>query len=94
MPRRIPDYPDSFSGWNAISSLGSLISVVAIIVFGYVLYDMFVNGKLANNNPWAVPQYFTDSHTFNDISNNSSTIEWTLKSPIPLHAFNMLPIQS
>ena len=94
MPRRIPDYPDSFSGWNYISSLGSLISVVATLLFGYILYDLFVNGKTANNNPWLVPQYFTDSKTFNDYSSNSNTIEWTLKSPIPFHPFVMLPVTS
>jgi len=59
MPRRIPDYPDAFAGWNAISSFGSLISIVATILFGYIIYDIFVNGKEVSNNPWAVPSYFT-----------------------------------
>ena len=33
MPRRIPDYPDSFWGWNFISSVGSLISVLVSFYF-------------------------------------------------------------
>jgi len=94
MPRRIPDYPDSFAAWNAISSFGSIISVVATILFGYIIYDLFVNGKTANNNPWLVPQFFTDLYTFNEISSNSNTIEWSLESPIPFHAFKMLAVQS
>ena len=59
MPRRIPDYPDAYAGWNAVSSFGSLISVVATIIFAYVIYDIFVNGKEVGNNPWLIPSYFT-----------------------------------
>ena len=94
MPRRIPDYPDAFAGWNAISSFGSIISVVATILFGYIIYDIFVNGKEVNNNPWAVPSYFTSFTQFENETDTANTIEWTLSSPIPLHAFNMLPVQS
>nr|YP_010041384.1 cytochrome c oxidase subunit 1 [Pisolithus tinctorius]QPA36164.1 cytochrome c oxidase subunit 1 [Pisolithus tinctorius] len=94
MPRRIPDYPDAFAGWNAISSFGSLISVVATVLFGYIIYDIFVNGKEVNNNPWAVPSYFTSLTQFENETDTSKTIEWALSSPIPLHAFNMLPVQS
>jgi heme/copper-type cytochrome/quinol oxidase subunit 1 len=94
MPRRIPDYPDAFSGWNAVSSFGSLVSVVAVILFGYIIYDVFANRPLSSNNPWAVPSLFTSTTQFNNESQTSNTLEWTLASPIPFHAFKMLPIQS
>jgi len=38
MPRRIPDYPDSFAYFNAIASYGSIVSVVAVMVFFYIIY--------------------------------------------------------
>jgi heme/copper-type cytochrome/quinol oxidase subunit 1 len=96
MPRRIPDYPDAFSGWNAVSSLGSLISVIATLLFGYIIYDIFVNQLNSSNNPWYVPSFYTQiKESINDNHKNfSSTIEWTLPSPIPFHAFKMLAIQS
>ena len=96
MPRRIPDYPDAFSGWNAVSSFGSLISVIATLLFGYIIYDIFINQSNSSNNPWYVPSFYTQikeliSETYED---SSSTIEWTLPSPIPFHAFKMLAVQS
>ena len=94
MPRRIPDYPDAFSAWNAVSSYGSLISVFATVVFIYVIYDSFVNGKVISNNPWAIPSYFTSSQEFNNESQVASSLEWALASPTPFHAFDMLPVQS
>jgi len=38
MPRRIPDYPDAFAGWNSIATFGSVISVIAVLVFFYNIY--------------------------------------------------------
>jgi len=94
MPRRIPDYPDAFSGWNAISSFGSLVSVISTILFGYIIYDMFVNQPAAPSNPWSVPSHFTSMAQFNNETQTGTTLEWTLASPIPFHAFKMLPVQS
>ena len=64
MPRRIPDYPDAFTGWNLVSSIGSIISVVSVIIFGYIIYDMFAYQGLVSNNPWEVPSYFVDMELF------------------------------
>jgi len=33
MPRRIPDYPDAFSGWNLVASAGSLITFASFLWF-------------------------------------------------------------
>ncbi|NJN00740.1 MAG: hypothetical protein HC793_03940, partial [Aquincola sp.] len=33
MPRRYIDYPDAFAGWNLVSSLGSYISAVGVLIF-------------------------------------------------------------
>ncbi len=37
MPRRIPDYPDAFAGWNEVSSFGSLISAFSALCFMFVV---------------------------------------------------------
>lgn len=54
MPRRIPDYPDNYYYWNVISSFGSIISSVSVIVFFYLIYLAF------NNNN--APSFVTKSH--------------------------------
>ena len=38
MPRRIPDYPDAYAGWNFVASFGSYISVVSLFVFLLTLF--------------------------------------------------------
>lgn len=95
MPRRIPDYPDAFSVWNAVSSFGSLVSVIATVLFGYIVYDIFANGKLVESNPWSIPGYLSSTNIFsqNDIY-ASNTLEWALESPTPFHAFVALPKHS
>ena len=48
MPRRIPDYPDGYVGWNQICSLGSNISSIAIVYFFIVTYIVLLSGKPKN----------------------------------------------
>ena len=45
MPRRIPDYPDAYAGWNAIASFGSQVSAISAFVFLIVVYQTLINGK-------------------------------------------------
>jgi len=57
MPRRIPDYPDMYWSWNYISSIGSLVSVVGVLIFFYLLFDVFFINSLffqVNNNYYVI----------------------------------------
>lgn len=92
MPRRISDYPDAFAGWNAVSSFGSLISLLATALFAYIVYDIYANGKVVQANPWQVPAFFTSTKVFNDSSLTSNSLEWSVATPTPFHAFMDLPV--
>lgn len=45
MPRRIPDYPDAYAGWNMIASFGSVVSTLSLIVFFVVVYVTLTQKK-------------------------------------------------
>lgn len=93
MPRRISDYPDAFAGWNFVSSVGSIISVVATVLFLQIVYDQLAYGKSTTRYPWLTPQFFSD--LFQTLfARNFASIEWTLSSPPKPHAFVSLPLQS
>jgi cytochrome c oxidase subunit 1 len=94
MPRRIPDYPDAFEGWNTVSSVGSLISVAATVLFLYIVYDMLTAQPAAEGNAWGEPAFFVDSTAYTLATNHSTTLEWVAPSPTPLHAYTVLPVQS
>ena len=76
MPRRVPDYPDAFAGWNMVSSIGALISLFAAFFFIFVIFYTLKYGKKCPNNPWGP---------------GATTLEWTLTSPPDFHCFNTPP---
>lgn len=93
MPRRISDYADAFAGWNVISSLGSIVSVMATWLFLYLLYIQLLGGEATSRYPWLTAQFYSDIlQTL--LNRSSNSIEWCLDSPPKPHAFVSLPIQS
>jgi cytochrome c oxidase subunit I len=54
MPRRIPDYPDAYAGWNAVATYGSYITTVSALFFFYIIYVTLTEGeKIHADDPWA-----------------------------------------
>jgi cytochrome c oxidase subunit I len=76
MPRRYADYPDSYALWNKVSSVGSYVSVIGVLIFMYLICEAFFKKRLAGDNPWGP---------------GATTLEWTLSSPPPFHQFDELP---
>ncbi|MGE0095726.1 MAG: cytochrome c oxidase subunit I [Alphaproteobacteria bacterium] len=76
MPRRIPDYPDAYAGWNLVASVGSYISAVGVLVFLVVVLRTFMSGARVGANPWGP---------------GATTLEWTVSSPPPFHTFEEIP---
>ncbi|OJV47657.1 MAG: cytochrome c oxidase subunit I [Alphaproteobacteria bacterium 43-37] len=76
MPRRIPDYPDAYAGWNMVASWGAYLSGFSALFFLYVVLKIFMDKKQADANPWG---------------EGANTLEWTVSSPPPFHTFEELP---
>ncbi len=76
MPRRIPDYPDAFAGWNEISTYGSYVSALSMVLFLYIVYKALTSGEKVAENQWG---------------EGADTLEWTLSSPPPFHTYEELP---
>lgn len=93
MPRRISDYADGFTGWNFVSSFGSIISVAATWLFIYILYIQLVKGKLASRYPVQSGDIFKD-YPRNIFNRAYNSLEWGVQSPPKPHAFVSLPVQN
>ena len=76
MPRRYPDYPAAFAGWNFVASIGAFISFAGFLVFLYVVFRTFTSKEREPANYWG---------------DGATTLEWTVSSPPPFHTFEELP---
>lgn len=83
MPRRIPDYPDSYFNWNLIASYGSYIALLSTIFFFYLIYSALTHQNICLNAPWDFSQ---------QNKKGFSSLEWIVTSPPAYHTFEEIPV--
>jgi len=76
MPRRYPDYPDAYAGWNMVSSFGAYLSFAGAILFVLLLVYTLTSGRRVAENYWGP---------------GATTLEWTVPSPPAFHTFDEVP---
>ncbi|YP_187577.1 cytochrome c oxidase subunit I (mitochondrion) [Asterias amurensis] len=71
MPRRYSDYPDAYTLWNTVSSIGSTISLIATLIFLFLIWEAFLLSHTASppsvstsSLEWQYSSFPPSHHTF------------------------------
>lgn len=75
MPRRIPDYPTQFAGWNEVATVGAFIFGFTQLLFLYNVISCIRGGEKAPAKPWE----------------GANSLEWEVESPAPHHTWETPP---
>nr|WOW99088.1 cytochrome c oxidase subunit I [Paravarcia sp.] len=73
MPRRYSDYPDSFTLWNLLSSTGSMITMMSIMMFMFIMWESitFKRMSIFSKTQSSSIEWFLNNppseHTFNEL---------------------------
>uniref|UniRef100_UPI0020C8C37B cytochrome c oxidase subunit I n=1 Tax=Precis antilope TaxID=311043 RepID=UPI0020C8C37B len=73
MPRRYSDYPDSFVSWNIISSFGSYISLISMMMIIIIIWESMINQRVILfplNMPTSIEWYQNlppSEHSYNEL---------------------------
>nr|AWV83927.1 cytochrome oxidase subunit I [Tettigades lacertosa]AWV83940.1 cytochrome oxidase subunit I [Tettigades lacertosa]AWV83966.1 cytochrome oxidase subunit I [Tettigades lacertosa] len=73
MPRRYSDYPDAYVSWNIISSLGSMISLIGILMLIFIVWEGFLSerGVLFSKNLCSSIEWFQNyppsEHSYSEL---------------------------
>nr|ARH54053.1 cytochrome c oxidase subunit 1 [Agabus uliginosus] len=73
MPRRYSDYPDAYTSWNVISSIGSTISFIGILLLIYIIWEALVTQRMvifSNQMPTSIEwfqKYPPAEHSYSEL---------------------------
>ena len=73
------EYATGYHGWHFVSSIGTYLSAVSIILFIIIVFYTLMFGRRVGENYW-------------DNIPETKTLEWTLSSPPPFHQFETQPV--
>jgi len=57
MPRRISDYPDGYAGWNYLMSFGSILTVISVLLFLYIVSSTIFVNKIFIMSPQSLRRF-------------------------------------
>ena len=78
MPRRYADYVPEYESLHQLSTYGSWILIVSLLmIFGNLFYSLVKGKKVTNDNPWG-----------------GMTFEWQTRTPPPLLNFDTPPVMT
>lgn len=83
MPRRIPDYPDAYAGWNLLASYGSYVAFLSTLFFFYLVFVSLTSNNVCADAPWDFDKV---------LQKGSFTLEWSISSPPAYHTFEEMPL--
>nr|YP_002971007.1 cytochrome c oxidase subunit I [Aquarius paludum]ACJ69470.1 cytochrome c oxidase subunit I [Aquarius paludum] len=73
MPRRYSDYPDMYTSWNIISSIGSTISIMGTMMFIFIMWESMISKRktifilnLNSSIEW-LQNYPPAEHSYNEM---------------------------
>nr|YP_010736687.1 cytochrome c oxidase subunit I [Heterophrynus longicornis]WEM34671.1 cytochrome c oxidase subunit 1 [Heterophrynus longicornis] len=78
MPRRYSDYPDAYTAWNIVSSIGSILSFLAAIGMLLIFWEALSSQRpimfssSSNSSSEWIQNFPPSDHTFNQMSNLNS----------------------
>nr|YP_011010161.1 cytochrome c oxidase subunit 1 [Hermatobates djiboutensis]WPW46685.1 cytochrome c oxidase subunit 1 [Hermatobates djiboutensis] len=73
MPRRYSDYPDTYTSWNIVSTMGSTISIMGTMMFIFIMWEsmvaqrkMIFSESMSSSIEW-LQKYPPAEHSFDEL---------------------------